>query len=365
MTHSHSSHAHRSLFLFTAMAAVLALVGCARSDNGAPVYWSSGYTGSPTLAPTTRQMATNVVKPTAQVTPHKVTQSPPVAVAEPARYTFVVVQPGDTLYRIARTHNSSVADLAELNRLNSSYTLKVGQKIQVPQSSTYVVASGDTVYSISKRYGVSVQDLASVNRINKPYRIKTGQQIEVPTRTATASIKRVHVVSPAATSLAQPSSWRDRVSETATPKSKPANPGQNAAWSPSTTKSKSDSGFLWPVNGRVISAFGTKQNGLHNDGINIAVKSGAKVHAARGGVVTYAGNELKGYGNLLLIKHADGFVTAYAHNKRFLVHRGDQVTQGQTIAEAGDTGAVTTPQVHFEIRKGLNSVNPSKYLTGA
>lgn len=347
------------------MAAVLALSGCARSDNWAPVYWSSGYAGPQTPAPDTRKVATHELKPAKAVAQHRTTGTNQVAVTEPPRSDFVVVQPGDTLYHIAKTHNSNVTELAALNKLNASRSLKVGQRIRVPLSSTYVVASGDTVYSISRRYGVTVGDLASVNRINKPYRIKTGQLIAVPTRTETASIRRVRVVSPAATTPAQSSSWRDRVSQPALPKVKPVNTRQNVTWSPSTSKAKPDSGFLWPVNGRVISAFGTKQNGLHNDGINIAVKSGAKVHAARSGVVTYAGNELKGYGNLLLIKHADGFVTAYAHNRRFLVRRGDHVSQGQAIAEAGKTGAVSSPQVHFEIRKGRNAVNPSKYLTGA
>ncbi len=362
MIQSNLTHAHRPLFLLTAMS-FLVLAGCARSDNGAPVYWSSGYTG--THAPAlSRRVATNVVTPAAPVTQNQVYQSSPVAMAEVPRYDFVVVQPGDTLYRIAKTHEVTVADLARLNRLNSSYTLSVGQQIRVPPSPAYVVAAGDTVYSISKQYGVSIQELASVNRFSKPYRIKVGQQIQVPTQTATASIARSPAASPSPTAPVQSSSWLERVSEFAIPTTKPKSTSQAVTWSQSTPQGKPENGFLWPVNGRVISAYGTKQNGLHNDGINIAVQSGTKVHAARSGVVTYAGNELKGYGNLLLIKHDDGFVTAYAHNKRLLVRRGDKVDQGQPIAEAGNTGAVTTPQVHFEIRKGRNAVNPSGYLTG-
>ncbi len=117
--------------------------------------------------------------------------------------------------------------------------------------------------------------------------------------------------------------------------------------------------FIWPVRGKVISSYGPKANGLHNDGINIAVPEGTPVHAAQSGVVAYAGNELKGYGNLLLIRHSNGWVTAYAHNSKLLVKRGDRVVRGQEISLAGKTGSVVTPQVHFEIRKGAKALNPT------
>ena len=110
--------------------------------------------------------------------------------------------------------------------------------------------------------------------------------------------------------------------------------------------------FRWPVKGRVISDFGSKPNGQQNDGMNIAVPEGTAVKAAEDGVVIYAGNELKGYGNLLLVRHSHGCVTAYAHKSELLVKRGEQVKRGQVIAKSGQTGAVASPQVHFEIRKG-------------
>ena len=113
--------------------------------------------------------------------------------------------------------------------------------------------------------------------------------------------------------------------------------------------------FLWPVKGQVISNFGPKKGGLNNDGINIAVPEGTAVKAAEDGTVIYAGNELRGYGNLVLIRHADGWVTAYAHKSDLLVKRGEKVRRGQAIAQAGMTGSVTAPQVHFELRKGSRS----------
>ncbi|MCC2104577.1 MAG: M23 family metallopeptidase, partial [Hyphomicrobiales bacterium] len=118
--------------------------------------------------------------------------------------------------------------------------------------------------------------------------------------------------------------------------------------------------FRWPARGRIIQGF--KSGG--NDGINISVPEGTAVKAAEGGVVKYAGSELKGYGKLVLIQHPNGFVSAYAHNGELDVKRGDTVKRGQTIAKAGQTGNVSSPQVHFELRKGSTPVDPTGYLAG-
>jgi len=115
----------------------------------------------------------------------------------------------------------------------------------------------------------------------------------------------------------------------------------------------------------VISDFGSGGSGERNNGINIAAAVGTPIHASAAGTISYAGNELRGYGNLVLIKHDDGYVTAYAHAERIVVQRGDTVTKGQVIAYAGSTGDVTTPQLHFEIRKGSTPVDPTQFLGGA
>jgi len=125
----------------------------------------------------------------------------------------------------------------------------------------------------------------------------------------------------------------------------------------------SGNSFRWPVKGRVIAEFGTRPDGGHNDGIDLAVPQGTEVQAAENGVVAYAGNELKGYGNLVLIRHANNWVSAYANNEELLVKRGDKVSRGQTIAKAGATGSVSRPQVHFELRKGSRPVDPTKYMS--
>jgi murein DD-endopeptidase MepM/ murein hydrolase activator NlpD len=157
-------------------------------------------------------------------------------------------------------------------------------------------------------------------------------------------------------------------SEYAVPAPKPrpnyqARTSQSPAYQPPQS---GDSGnapiFAWPVSGNVISNFGSASNGERNDGINISTPTGTPIHAAAGGTVTYSGNELKDYGNLVLIKHEDGYVTAYAHADRLVVNRGDYVTKGQVIGYSGASGDVTSPQLHFEIRHDTQPVNPRPLL---
>ena len=116
--------------------------------------------------------------------------------------------------------------------------------------------------------------------------------------------------------------------------------------------------FIWPVKGKLISSFGAKGRGLHNDGVNIMAPKGTVVRSAGSGIVAYAGNELRGFGNLLLIKHGNGWVTAYAHNEILTVRRGDKVKKGQAVARVGSSGNVFRPQLHFEIRKGNKAIDP-------
>ena len=138
---------------------------------------------------------------------------------------------------------------------------------------------------------------------------------------------------------------------------------QQANYDRSVTARLVSSGtFAWPASGKVISNFGAAGNGERNDGINIAMPQGAPIRAAASGTVSYSGDALKDYGNLLLIRHDGGYVTAYAHADQLLVQRGDVVAKGQVIAYAGRTGDVTTPQLHFEIRHGTTPVNPDSLL---
>jgi murein DD-endopeptidase MepM/ murein hydrolase activator NlpD len=142
----------------------------------------------------------------------------------------------------------------------------------------------------------------------------------------------------------------------------PPKPEQTAALPPPMPAPPGARSFLWPVHGRVIAAYGSGAGGTHNDGMNIAASEGSTVVAAAAGTVAYAGNELRGYGNLVLVKHADGWMTAYAHNSVLLVKRGDKVRRGQAIARVGATGAVGEPQLHFEVRRGARALDPAEYL---
>ena len=120
--------------------------------------------------------------------------------------------------------------------------------------------------------------------------------------------------------------------------------------------------FLWPVRGSIVSGFGAKPGGMQNDGINIAVAPGTPVRAAENGVVVYAGNELRGFGNLVLLRHADGWMSAYAHLDEIGVERGAQVQRGQGIGKSGQSGGVTSPQLHFELRRDGRPVDPRPHL---
>jgi murein DD-endopeptidase MepM/ murein hydrolase activator NlpD len=153
-----------------------------------------------------------------------------------------------------------------------------------------------------------------------------------------------------------------------TPRQRPAyTPAQRVDSTPQDTRvgDALTSGFVVPVSGKVIAGFGSYASGERNDGINIAANTGTPIHAAADGVVTYAGNELKGYGNLILIKHGDTYVTAYAHTNSIGVARGQRVSKGDVIGTVGQTGDVTQPQLHFEIRRNMKPIDPRAILTAS
>lgn len=252
----------------------------------------------------------------------------------------------------------------------------------------YTVKQGDTLGSIARTYGVSEQALRERNNLRSSS-VAPGQQILLPAGTklmlktsqapaAPAPTAPVQVaeakVPPAAQKLAaQPQTTGTTPKQAAPQPSKTEKVDQKAAETiavarepaPAAEDDKSPAAagsFRWPVRGRVISEFGSKPNGERNEGINLAVPEGTSVKAADDGEVIYSGNELKGYGNLVLVRHSNGYVTAYAHASELLVNRGEKVGRGQIIARAGATGSVTQPQLHFELRKGQKAVDPKPFL---
>jgi murein DD-endopeptidase MepM/ murein hydrolase activator NlpD len=309
--------------------------------------------------------------------------------------TPVTVAQGETAESIARRHNVPVAALIEANALSGPAAIAPGQRLVIPRYSTaakgaapsaparaaapaaptatsvHVVASGDTLSKIARQHGKSVPELARANNLEPTAPLKIGDRVIIPgTRAAAAPAK-------AAPKASQPKSLAGPAPAPKAPAvSKQANNNEQAQQAliaspssetpPSATAKASDGKpvFRWPVKGRVIAGFGPKANGQQNDGINVSVPEGTPIKAAEDGVVAYSGNELKGYGNLVLIRHSNGYVTAYAHAKELNVKRGDQIKRGQVIGKSGQTGNVDAPQLHFEVRKGPAPMDPMPMLSG-
>lgn len=308
----------------------------------------------------------------------------------------VTVQPGQTLYSIAHAHNLTADQLARANSIPPPYVIRVGQALRIPgnrtayarprveqrmkavihsarqrprvaQAAVHVVRPGETLFAVGRAYQMNPYRIADYNGLSHNVSLQVGQHLRIPGHSAQASVAQPSRQQAVNThrAAAKPTRTAKVVQPQASQPQRTAQPSQQVARNDTTQQTPPgavDGGFRWPVRGRIISTFGTKPNGMRNEGINIAVPMGTSVRAAESGVVAYAGNQLSGYGNLVLIRHANGWVTAYAHNSKLFVKRGDTVKRGDIIAQAGETGSVTSPQLHFEVRKGASAVNPLKYL---
>jgi murein DD-endopeptidase MepM/ murein hydrolase activator NlpD len=305
--------------------------------------------------------------------------------------TAITVAQGDTIEVISRRYGVPAAAIMQANAITAPASIRPGQRLVIPrynaasiaaskstatpsandvktaEAGTHVVGPGDTLTKIAHRYHVSLVDIAKANRIEPYAQIKMGDRLVIPGRAAAqpvAAARTEAAIAPQSKAMPAPA---QKVAAVEAPHSaRVLTPSDTpAADSDAKTADAASPAFRWPVRGRIIAGFGPKTNGQQNDGINLAVPEGTPVKAAEDGVVAYAGNELKGYGNLVLVRHPNGFVTAYAHASELLVKRGDAIKRGQVIARSGQTGTVTSPQLHFEIRKGSAPVDPTQYLTGA
>jgi murein DD-endopeptidase MepM/ murein hydrolase activator NlpD len=234
----------------------------------------------------------------------------------------------------------------------------------------HVVTPGETLYSIARLYGKPVVAIARANNIQPDTLVRVGERLIIPGMRAPhhAAVAAPRARTPAPPAAAAAHSGRDVANAESPHSARIVEPVAAVPAKENPVKAAQPVGrlnFRWPVRGRIIAGFGPKPNGLQNDGINLSVPEGTPIKAAEDGVVAYAGNELKGYGNLVLIRHRDGFVTAYANASKILVQRGETVKRGQVIARSGETGNVNSPQLHFEIRKGATPVDPAQYLKGA
>ena len=322
----------------------------------------------------------------------------------------IEVQPGDTLYGLSRRHRVGVAELMQVNNLTNP-NLQPGQKLYLPQGyaanrsqpapvqtasvqqpapvgvpadldakyrGSYTMRQGDSLYGVSRTYGVPVAELQQANGITDARGLKAGSVLRVPDNGgsgASQPMQQVAVNPPP--SYQQPSNipsthqptiingggGNGQYTQVTTRNTNDAATGAIAPPAqPQQTAARGSDKLRWPVSGRIITGFGQRTDGTHNDGINLSVPLGTSVHAAEAGTVAYAGSELKGYGNLILLRHDNGWVTAYAHNDQLTVKRGDKVQRGQVIATAGRTGSVDQPQVHFELRQGSKPVDPVPFL---
>jgi murein DD-endopeptidase MepM/ murein hydrolase activator NlpD len=218
----------------------------------------------------------------------------------------------------------------------------------LPEPPVYTVAPGDTLGWVAHHYHVSAREVAVANGLTPGAPLRVGTRLTIPVRTPTVA-QALHPSPPGHVAAADPPIVANV--HVATPVEPPPAAAVNSA-----------PAFRWPARGRIVNNYGARVNGSINDGIDLAVPEGTPVRSADDGVVAYAGNELKGYGNLVLVRHADGFVTAYANGSELLVKRNDQVHKGQVIMKSGQTGNAAAPQLHFEVRKNSAPVDPTQYL---
>ncbi len=316
--------------------------------------------------------------------PFEATEPQPAPPPREKPALLLTVGAGDTVSEIAHRYGVATVAVIKLNGLTYPYWLRTGQRLALPRAAR-AVARRDGPQVEAPRYvnGEPVLTVAAIEaEPAAPARVEPKEPVRTVTAAPTPSI-HVEPVEPAPSVRAGSAAPEPLVrAETAAPKP-PRSPSRRMARAePEATPPRPtlyalarQSGpdhvplpptrntFLWPLEGRVISGFGAKPGGKHNDGINIAVPVGSEVRASQNGVVAYAGNELRGYGNLVLIRHDGGWMTAYAHNDSLLVGKGDVVRRGQVISRSGRSGGVSRPQSHFEIRRDGEPQDPLRLLS--
>ncbi len=284
-------------------------------------------------------------------TPAKLIVAPlrePVEPIPPSQ--MVEVRANDTLYAVATRYQVTPQSVIEANGLQPPYNLRKGQTLKLVPRRTHVVRPGDSVYVISQRYAVSQYQLAQLNFLKPPFELKIGQKLQLPNSLDFSVLDVGLPDGVSGTNIAQPAPTKTSV---------PAAPRKRFV-APSLAGS---SGFSWPVQGEIIAEFGPSQRGVHNDGVNIAASEGASVGAAAKGRVAFVGTNIKSFGKLVLVKHDGGIITAYAHLGDISVTEGDIVTAGQSIGTIGRSGRVDSPQLHFEIRKSRQPIDPRSLIS--
>ncbi len=264
---------------------------------------------------------------------------------------WIVSEAGDTLYDVATRYQVTPQSIISDNQLQPPYEISAGMRLKLSPVRYHIVKIEDNLYNLSQRYAVSQYQLASLNELSEPYELTVGQQLILPDSLdfSVLDIEGLAAENVPATTV------------------KPA--AQQASKTPSqpvkyfVAPSLGQSGFTWPVKGEIIAEFGPMARGVHNDGVNIKAESGTIVTTSAAGTVAFVGTGLKSFGNLVLVKHEGGYITAYAHLSDIQVNEGDVLGSGSQIGLVGMSGRVDSPQLHFEIRQSRTPMNPRDFLS--
>ena len=265
---------------------------------------------------------------------------------------MVKARKNDTLFGIATRYNVTPQSIIETNGLLPPYILDRGKVLKIIPHRSHIVRHGDSVYVISQRYAVSQYQLAQLNGLSPPFELQVGQRLQLPNSLDFSVLDTGLPDGISGTDVVQPTTAPKNNASATLPRKRFVAPAIGAS-----------GGFTWPVEGEIIAEFGPSQRGIHNDGVNIAAKQGVKVGAAAKGRVAFVGSNIKSFGRLVLIKHDGGIITAYAHLGDITVKEGEIVTLGQAIGSVGKSGRVETPQLHFEIRKLRQPVDPRSLIS--
>ncbi len=277
-----------------------------------------------------------------------------------------VVKPGDTLRGIAEKTGAGADAIAGANGLPAPYAARPGQKLRIPGGRYHRVREGESGIAIARAYGVDWATIIQLNRLAEPYLLRIDQRLLIPSAAQVAHMSMeqraaaFHLDIDDLITGSEPAVASAADTARPTASTRRTLPPDAAVGEPRSFAGR----FDWPLTGRILTRFGPLGNGRRNDGINIAAPLGAPIRAAADGVVAYVGSEIAVYGGLILIKHGQGWITAYGHADALLVKRGQAVKRGQVIARAGETGNVNAPQLHFEIRRGRAPVDPLRQLPG-
>lgn len=276
------------------------------------------------------------------------------------------VEPGDTLRRIADKTGAGSEAIARVNGLTPPFVIQAGQLLSIPAGRYHLVRAGETGIAIARAYGVDWSEIVTLNALEEPYILRTGMRILLP---SSRDVARMSAAERAAAFRLDIddilTGGEPAIAETARPT--PPTPAPARAQRLPATVAIAEppalaSGFSWPARGAILKRFGPGASGERNEGIKIAVSQNTPVLAAADGVVVYVGDSVPALGGLVLIKHGDGWTTAYGHASRIEVTRGQSVKRGQEIARSGATGFADRPQLHFEMRKGRTPVDPLRQL---